>query len=232
LLLNEVESDAPPINALAPDDACDYVEVRGQNPGGVVPGGTLFLSVNLDAGNPGFVDTAINLGGQVVGSNGTITAVNTLEGPCVGRVYPAGTTLVGYFSAIVIGTGSEAYLLVRQLPGASPIVSGTDIDVNDDGIIDANFGLTVLDGFGYNVDPDSEIFPYGGAPSISDRAGDPDQPDGATRFPGNTTALSFTAWYFGELPNTPPASTTTYTTPLSPNFPVGGALTPGAPNAP
>src|SRR5215813_9509032 len=89
LLLNEVESDSPGTT----DESCNYFEVLGQTPGASIPAGTIFLSLNLDVGNPGFVNTVANIGGQTLGSNGTLTGINTFEGPCTGRTFPAGTTL-------------------------------------------------------------------------------------------------------------------------------------------
>ena len=226
LLLNEVEIDPPSTTS----DACQYVEIRGLNPGGVVPANTYFLSVNSDIGNFGFANQAINIGGQVVGANGTITLVNNFSGLCVNRVFPADTTVVTFTSPNFIGQGSETYLVVQS---TATLFSGQDLDLDDDGVFDPGFGITVIDGFALLVNPDEE-YVYGaevGVVNISDRPFSLDQTDAVTRFPGATTPFSLAAFYFGELASSPDG-TTQYTAPFSPNFPAGGMLTPGAPNAP
>ena len=158
--------------------------MRGLNPGGVVPANTFVLSVNSDIGNFGFANQAINIGGQLVGANGTITLVNDFSGPCVGRVFPAGTTLVTFTSPNFIGQGSETYLIVQS---TATLFSGQDLDVDDDGLFDPGFGITVIDGFAFLVNPEEE-FVYGaevGVVNISNPG--LDQPDAATRFPGATS---------------------------------------------
>src|SRR5690606_24928966 len=49
------------------------------------------------------------------------------------------------------------------------------------------------------------------------------------RFPGNNTPFSADAYYWGEL-NSVPVDSTEFVGPFSPNFPAGGALTPGGTN--
>jgi len=221
LLLNEVEIDAP--SDLS--NACQYTEVRG-TPGAVVPANTYFLSVNSDGANFGFANQVVNFGGQTVGANGTIVLFNNSALACPNRTYGAGTTFFQYFSALVVGRGSETYLIVRS---TTPIAPGSDLDVNDDGVFD-NTTITVLDGFGLIVNPEEE-FVYGaeaGVVNISNLT-TVDQPDAVTRFPNNTTPFAAGAFYFGELAASPD-ETTQYVAPLSPNFPAGGMLTPGAPN--
>jgi hypothetical protein len=224
-LLNEVEIDPPSTIS----NACQYAEIRGSVPGGTVPANTYFLSVNSDGGNFGFANQAVNFGGQVVGSNGTITLFNTGSLACPNRIYGAGTTFFSYFSPLTIGVGSETYLVVRS---TNTLFSGLDLDADDDGLFDPALGITVLDGFGLIVNPEEE-FVYGataGVVNISNTIS-LDQPDAVTRF-GNDNTPFFTggaAFYFGELAASPD-ETTTYAAPLSPNFPVGGQLTPGSPN--
>ncbi|MBC7795566.1 MAG: VCBS repeat-containing protein, partial [Pyrinomonadaceae bacterium] len=224
LLLNEVENDPPPF-----ENGCQYAEIRGANPGGTVPTGTYFISLDSNASNPGFLNTAVNFGGSVVGSNGTITLQNTLDS-CPNRVFPTGTTVVNYFSGPTIGGNlpggldSENYLVVQS---TTTLFSGQDVDTNDDGIIDPALGVTVLDGAAYNINPE-ELFVYGGAPIINDVPFS-DVPDAFVRFSNNNTPFAKAAFYYGELAASP-EETTEFAAPLSPNFPVGGRLTPGAPN--
>lgn len=200
-----------------------------------MPANTYFLSVNSDAGNFGFANQAINIGGQVIGSNGTLTLLNTFSGGCPGRDFGTGTTVLSFTSPLFLGgggfaaQGSETYLIVRS---TGALASGQDLDSDDDGVFNTSLGITVLDGFALLVNPEEE-FIYGadaGVVNISDAA-DTDQPDAVTRFPGNLTPFVTTAFYFGELAASPD-NTTAYVAPLSANFPAGGQLTPGAQNAP
>jgi len=148
LLLSEIEIDPPSPTS----DACQYTEVRGF-PSSVVQANTYFLSVNSDAGNFGFANQAVNIGGQVVGANGTITLFNSSFGDCPNRVYGTGTTRFNYFNPLRVGTGSETYLIVRS---TGTLASGQDLDTNDDGVFEANLGITVLDGFALLVNPQEE----------------------------------------------------------------------------
>lgn len=236
--LSEIEVDPP--NATS--DECQYVEIKG--PVGAVPVGTFFLSVNADSGNYGNSAIRINLSGVLVGSNGTITLVNTANGPCAGRTYPAGTTLVNYSSPTWLGggannPGSEAYLLITtSAPGnfLGPI-GNQDLDTDDNGVIDAGFGVTaILDGFQLSV-VGSNDFVYGteaGVQVIYDGeapGNSPDLPDAVTRFASNNSPFVPAAFYYGELASTPD-QTVEYADPRSSNFPSGGVLTPGAANLP
>ncbi|MBC7898444.1 MAG: carboxypeptidase regulatory-like domain-containing protein [Saprospiraceae bacterium] len=226
LLINEVEIDPPSTTT----DACQYVEIRGSNPGGTVPANTYFLSVNSDGANFGFANQAINIGGQVIGSNGTITAINTAV-PCGSpvRTFPAGTTVFTYSSPLSLGVGSETYLLAQS---PSNLFAGQDLDTDDDGIFNAALSITVIDGFGLIVNPEEE-FVYGAAAGVVNISNSTslDQPDAVTRFSGNFTTFAAAAFYYGELAVSPD-ETTEYVAPFSVNFPVGGALTPGAQNVP
>ena len=165
----------------------------------------------------------------MVGANGTITLVNNFSGQCANRVFPAGTNLVTFVSPNFIGQGSETYLIVQS---TANLFSGQDLDTDDDGLFDPGFGITVIDGFAFLVNPEEE-FVYGaevGVENISNPG--LDQPDAVTRFALSTTPFGgLASFYWGELAASPD-STTTYVAPLSGNFPAGGALTPGAPNSP
>jgi hypothetical protein len=224
-LLNEVEIDPPSTIS----NSCQYAEIKVVNPSGAVPANTYFLSVNSDGGNFGFANQAINFGGQTVGSNGTITLFNNSFNACPNRIYGAGTTFLSYSSPLTIGFGSETYLVVRS---TTTLFSGQDLDTDDDGLFDAGLGITVLDGFGLIVNPEEE-YVYGaqaGVVNISNVTS-LDQPDAVTRFGNNNTPYltNGDAFYFGELAASPD-ETTQYAAPFSPNFPVGGQLTPGASN--
>lgn len=223
-LINEIEIDPPSVGS----DACQYVELLG-TAGASVQANTYFLSVNSDAGNFGFANQAVNVGGQNFGANGTLVLFNTSFGECPNRTYGAGTTRLNYFNPLRIGTGSETYLLVRSTANLS---SGQDLDVNNDGVFDPALGIIVLDGFALLVNPEEE-WVYGASTGVVNISNvtTVDQPDAVTRIVGNTSPFLNSAFYFGELAATPD-ETTEYAAPRSANFPTGGILTPGNPNAP
>jgi hypothetical protein len=219
ILLNEIEVDTPS----GISEPCEYIEVLGK-PGSVVPPGIFFLSIDSDSGQYGFVDYIKDLGGVTFGSNGTITIVTSSD-VCTGRKYPAGTTVVKS-SSFAMGFFAETFLLAKSTR-PKLLFEGQDLDVNDDGVLDSQFGLTPIDGIAWVVDPSRQKV-YGGAPTIFKGSVEL-LPDAATRFPGDTTPFSASAWYYGEV--VPPDHSTTYAGPTSSNFPRGGTLTPGAPNA-
>jgi len=214
--LNEIEVDTPNSGA----EPCEYIEVAGP-PNTTVPADVFFLSIDGDSGQLGFVDYIANLGGLKFGSNGTITIVSKSD-TCFGRNFPRETKLV-QVSSIAMGFGAETFLLAKS---ANPkkLFEGQDLDVNDDGVLDASLGLTPIDGIAWIVDSGRNKT-YGGAPVIFKGT---EWPDAATRFKGEASAFKASAWYYGEV--APPENSTSYKGPLSSNFPQGGKLTPGAPN--
>lgn len=224
LLLNELEIDPPSTTS----NACQYAEVRG-TPGAMVAANTYFLSVNSDGANFGFANQAVNFGGQMVGSNGTITLFNNSSLACPNRVYGSGTNFITYSSPLTIGTGSETYLIVTS---TATLFSGQDLDADDDGVFDPSLGITVLDGFGLIVNPKEE-YVYGAAAGVVNISNTTslDQPDAVTRFAGDSTPFAASAFYFGELAASPD-ETIDYAAPFSTNFPVGGQLSPGNSNLP
>ena len=215
--LNEVEVDTPNSGA----EPCEYIEVLG-TPNSKVPANTFFLSIDGDTGQLGFVDYIANLDSVQFGSNGTITIVSNSD-VCAGRSFPAETKLV-QSTSVAMGFGAETFLLAKS-SRPKLLFEGQDLDVNNDGVLDASFGLIPIDGIGWVVDPTRNKV-YGGAPAIFQGR---EWPDAATRFPGNTAAFNGAAWYYGEV--APPENSPQYKAPLSPNFPQGATLTPGAPNA-
>lgn len=215
--LSELEVDTPNSGA----EPCEFIEVQGP-PGSKVPANTFFLSIDGDAGQLGFIDYIMDLSGVQFGSNGTITIVSYSD-TCPGRSFLAGTRVV-QSPSVAMGFGAETFLLTKT---SQPklLFEGQDLDVKDDGVLDAKFGLIPIDGIGWVLDPNRNKI-YGGVPAIFQGR---ELPDAATRFPGSMAAFNGAAWYYGEV--APPENSIAYKAPHSPNFPQGGALTPGAPNA-
>jgi hypothetical protein len=221
-LLNEVEVDPNSDN----DTPCQYIELRG-TPGSIVPANTFYVSIGGENAETGTVNETVDISGQVFGPNGTITIITdeSISGGCPNRTYPAGTTVVRSFSfGGVAGLSAESFLIIRSPLGDPGI--GNDIDALDDGIIDAAFQITVLDGIAFLTDGQGQrayapvVFSF-----LSPGAG-PDTPDAATRPTANTTPLS-AAWGWGELST--PEEGTLYVTPSNT---AGNSITPGAPNVP
>ena len=223
ILLNEVEVNTPSQIS----EPCEFAEVLGV-PGSVVPANTFFLSVDGDPGSFGNVNYIADISGVTFGSNGTITIITNSD-VCVGRTYPAETTIV-FSNSFAMGFGAETLILVRTTnPGL--LFEGQDLDADDNGVFDAGFGLTTIDGVGWTGDPASGAFVvYGGVPNLG---GPPlplaDVPDAASRFVGNNAPLSRPAWYYGHITTAAGDAGTAYVTPGS--FPAGAALTPGAGNS-
>ncbi|MBK8464741.1 MAG: carboxypeptidase regulatory-like domain-containing protein [Chloracidobacterium sp.] len=221
IFLNEVNVDTP--NPAS--EECEYIEIKG--PASTqAPNNLFFLSIDGDSGQFGIVTYLGNLTGVSFGSNGTITIISNSD-ICAGRTYPAGTTVLEV-NSIALGFGGETFLLATST-NPTQIFEGQDLDVNNDGVLDASFGLTPVDGVGWVLSGSFNVV-YGGSPILVD-SGNTDLPDATTRFEASITAFDAASWYYGELAG-PSGNSTVYTAPLSPNFPACGLLTPGAPNTP
>lgn len=232
VLLNEIEAD-PPVQV---GDRCQYVELKGA-PNSTIPSGFWFISINSDASNFGFLNAAVPLEGAQFGSNGILVLDNTNGGDCPNRAFDANATVFTYFNPLTLGQTSEGFYIVSTNVN---LVPGTDLDTNDDGIVDINDpalakmrlngdSFSFVDGINFVFNPDEQYI-YGPGPNLVETLLG-DVPDAATRFPGNDSANSAAAWYSGELASSP-EETVEYTAPLSANFPAGGMLTPGAANVP
>ena len=224
LVINEIEAD--PGNQQ--NDSCQYVELKG-TPGATVPANTWFAAIDSDSSFPGNLNMAVNLSGQVVGANGTLSLVNTFGTTCPNRTFDAGTTVVNYSSPLRIGggnlnVGSESFAILTTTATLTP---GSDADSDDDGTL--NFAATFIDAVAFIVNPDEQNIYPSNAPIL----GTPftDVPDALVRFCDNTTPFAAAAYYWGEVAESPDESTQLIA-PLSANFPVGGVLTPGGVNAP
>ncbi|MFN0279963.1 MAG: cohesin domain-containing protein [Pyrinomonadaceae bacterium] len=215
-VLNEVEVDTPNLTS----EACQYAEVLGPA-GATLPGNTYFMSVDGDSGQFGVITYLADIGGTVFGTNGTITVITSTD-TCAGRSY-AGSTVVAT-NSIAMGFGAETFLLASSSQPAQ-IFEGQDLDADNNGAFDAGFGITAIDGIGWTINQANNVV-YGGAPVLKE--GSIDLPGAATRFEGNGAINNFNAWFWGDV--TGSDNSTTYTGPISANFPTCGVLTPAAPN--
>ena len=217
VLLNELE-----INVPGNDDLCEYIEIRG------TPGSTLtnlyFVDFDGDGSSGGSIDFVVDLSGRTIGSNGLLAIVSPT--PCPGRTIPAQTTQVTLARLGSEGGGIEngasSFLLISS---PTPIVDGiSDLDPDSDGSLNLPVGAVLLDSIGWFQNDVGTV--YGATLPFTGRT-----PDAATRFPGNNTPNSASAWYYGDLePSAGNISVIYNPASRSRNFPSDGLLTPGAPN--
>jgi hypothetical protein len=176
---------------------------------------------------PGVADLVVDLSGRTIGSNGILIITGATT--CTGRTIAAGATQVTD-TQLDTGTsgienGTITFLLVTS---PTPIVEGTDYDVNNDGTLEAlPAGTVVLDAIGVADDDFGDIVYYRQVVTQNNTA----PPQAITRFTGNNTPFSSGAWYGGAIDAAAGSSSTVYSaTNRTANFPTGGALTPGAVN--
>jgi hypothetical protein len=223
VLLSEIEVNPP----TAADDPWEYIEIRG--PDGASLAGYQVLVVDGDGGGEGLVDQVVDLGTAcsddpcALGANG----LAIIKPPSGGHATPPATTVFGDPQLGVFGGGIEnGTLSVLLVAGPVLFTEGNDYDANDDGTLELPPGDTIVDAVGW-TDGDASDLVYGGVSLVG--GGSP--PDAATRFAGDDTPLTASAWYHGDLAGN--ASTTSYDADaVSADFPAGGRLTPGAPNEP
>ena len=216
-ILNEVG-----VNPSGTDNPCEYFELKG-TPGAIVEN-LHFVSLEGDS-TKGVATAVVTFGvpGPAIGSNGLLVVIS--QTACPGRTYPAGTTVLQttLFDAAggALQNGSNSFLLISSV---TPITATTDYDTNDDGTLESlPAGATIVDGVSW-LDGGVGDVVYGTVLTATGGT-----IGAATRFPGNTSANSASAWYAGALTGNPQDTTYSPTVRTS-NFPPDGALTPGAPN--
>ncbi len=145
-----------------------------------------------------------------------------------GHTIPAGTTVLtdpAFNSGSALENGTNSFLLISS---PTAIAQGSDLDSNNDGILELPSGAILVDAIGW-TDGGATDIAYGTILQLP--AGNPT--GAATRFLHDNRPNTFDAWYFGDLAGVNSGTTyTTTATSLSANFPVGGAITPGAINVP
>ncbi len=222
VLLNEIKMN-PPTTADAP---WEYVELI------CTPDASLadwyFVAFEGDGdsvGPPGMADFVVDLRGATCGSNG-IAYIKASQGGATALSAQSSVIAASFLS---IGTSpienaTTSFALIHS-PSA-PIVQTADYDVNDDGTLELPSGATLVDGvatFDEAVSSTDRTY----VPRLAQTTG---APDAATRFPGQLAPLSAAAWYSGDLAGTAASSVVYDSTNASANYPIDGALTPGAPN--
>lgn len=206
--INEVLAD-PPLT----DDNKEFVELRC-NPGlALDPYWFVIVDGDVIDNQPnavGVVKFKKKLTGITCGATGLVVLQR-------GGVYDGvvGTTYVDEFFTNNIENGSQTYLLVE-----SATLAATDIDADNDGVID---DATVL---ASTVDSVAVLDGTAGDRAYSTAILSGVEVDAISRFAGRS-ARSASSWYFGEVAGPPYA----YALPnVSASFPAGGTLSPGLAN--
>ena len=176
-------------------------------------------------GNPGRVQTVVNLTGERFGTNGLLVIAGT------GNPYgfPVSTTVVlpAAFGQLggALPNGSMSLLLIGS-PQA--IIANTDLDAGNNGTLEGlPEGSVVLDAIGWTDGGNSDRV-YGGVDLTQPHF----IPDAATRLRTNNTPLSAAAWIVGDLAGTTGDSLAYDDVNVSTNFPLGTTLSAGSTNNP
>src|SRR5262245_6536078 len=154
------------INPPGSDQGQEALEIRG--PAGMSLAGYWFLTIDGDGTAAGVIDQRVDLGSFTLGSNGLllIRDAATALAPA-----PAAQTTVAVFDFTPdIENGSNTYVLAKF--AAPPPSSGTDVDTDDDGVIDAGAltGLSEIDAVSVNENTDPIEIEYGADPVLGGTA--------------------------------------------------------------
>jgi hypothetical protein len=224
LLLNEISVNPP-----STDQPFEYIELIGTANAGL--GGYFVVVIEGDqSASPliGEAENVFSLGSFNNGSAG-LTLIKAASG---GHTAPSGTTVITS-TDLNTGTlqplenGSTSFLLLFN-PTAT-INQFVDFDWNNNGTIEMPAGTILIDQVGWkDADALDVVYTTGMTPVILTQT--TGTPSAATRFLGNTTALSAAAWYNGNIAGTLNSDTLYDQVGGSTNLPLGAQLTPGAPN--
>ncbi len=137
IIINEIFIDAP-----GTDNGQEFFELRSTNNDQVSLSGLTFLAIEGDGTNPGSIDFAFNLSALSTGTNGLFL---WRDSATVLQPAPdAGTSVfVGDFNPD-IENGSNTFLLVSNFTGTV----GTDLDTNNDGVLDTSPWSSIVDAMG------------------------------------------------------------------------------------
>ncbi len=211
-LLNEINID-PPVSP----DGTEYIEVISTTPHALMTNLWLIVLDATNSGSSGRVKKVFDLRNQSTGANGLAIFADGIEEDGNALVefisaktvrddpvsYNADGTVNGS-AGVPPNTGYNftpdsidpndgvSVLLVTYTPPTAtgvPAVPGTDLDANNDGVLDAAPSWTVVDGISTGTG-------IGGVPVLSTPGY---FPGNVSRHVNNTTAKSVAAWFGGEL---------------------------------
>jgi hypothetical protein len=140
----------------SPDAGREFIEIQSCQPNFSLQG---YWLIGIDGEwlfNPGNIHWAIDLSAYSTGSNGLLLV---RDGDAVLQPPPAAETTVvvipNAFTAAGMGNDSYTVALVRGFTGAQ----GSDIDTNDDGVIDNVLWSAALHAFGWEDDEETPTEP-------------------------------------------------------------------------
>jgi endonuclease/exonuclease/phosphatase family metal-dependent hydrolase len=204
------------VNPSDADDSREFIELLR-----LIPSETLsdvwLIELETDSATArGTVDHALNLSTALFGSNNLLLIGDNYQTSIPYSNVPAATGRFNLSRPSAPGIENSAnLLLVSNFTGTI----GVDYDANNDGILDSTPWAALLDFAGTKV-------------LNSDNSG---VVDAIVRLPGNIAASSSASFYGGEILDTGTSALDLQfqAAPLrTANFPSGGILTPGFPNAP
>lgn len=147
VVLNEIF-----VNPSGTDNGNEFFEIRNLDGGAVSLDGLSFVVIEGDTaipGQPGMIDLAMSLAGLSTGPNGLLLwrDADTVLNPA-----PAPETTVHVEDINPdFENGGQTYLLARNFSGTV----GTDLDTNDDGVLDATPWDAVLDAVAHPISSES-----------------------------------------------------------------------------
>ncbi len=217
VLLNEIYANPPGF-----DDNREFIEIRSIAGGVISLSGVSLVEINGDPLAMGVISNTRSLFGAATGNNGLLLLGQdyTVFGHPWGGLVSLDTTLWDFNATL--GNNNLTVMLVENFTG----LSGQDLDINDDGVLDVTPWTAVDDSVGW-LDPS---VPGGKSYSPAVLTQATNTPDAASRFPSTVTPNNTAAWYNGEmaLAGGIPDMTTLYNPAIaSKNLPAGAHITPG-----
>ncbi len=150
IMLNEIFVNPP-----GSDNGQEFIELKSTTGGVESMAGLTLLIIEGDGSSPGLIDQALPLSSFSTGTNGLF-----LWRDASSVISPAphvDTTLnVADFSPD-IENGSNTFLIVSGFTG----MVGSDIDVDNNGLVDATFWTSVIDGLGFIENDGASNVAYG-----------------------------------------------------------------------
>ncbi|MFN5371352.1 MAG: T9SS type A sorting domain-containing protein [Bacteroidia bacterium] len=214
LLLNELYVNRP--GAVGNDEPYEFIELKGTP--GTILNKLYVVAFESDSGSAGNADLVIPINNITLGANGLLFIGTQLGYPNINPETVFIDTLI--FGLPILENGSISFAVIFS---NTPILKDVDYDTNNDGVLDLPPGAVVQDAVGWTNGELTALI-YGGV-ILTQAAG---TPDAAVRFFNNTTPISQSAWYNGDLVT----ATAFDALETSSNFPAGGGITPGEYNVP
>ncbi len=216
------------VNPSDADDSREFIELLR-----LIPSETLsdvwLIELETDSATArGTVDHALNLSTALFGVNNLLLIGDNYQTSIPYSNVPAATGRFNLSRPSAPGIENSAnLLLVSNFTGTI----GVDYDANNDGILDSTPWVALLDAVAIAASAEPAYF-AGTKVLNSDNSG---VVDAIARLPGNIAASSSASFYGGEILDTGTSALDLQfqAAPLrTANFPSGGILTPGFPNAP